>query len=511
MGSWMLWGLIGVFLAGIALAIYGIRGRRINRDPVCRDCGFNLGSMRLPEMHGITAPGLGDDGGEVPVVVTCPECGGGLKRAKAVRIGERRRMPVVATSGIVLSATAVVPVVALLLGALQGKTVLAHLPTGVLCRMASGDSTAIAEELEARITSKGIGTKQAEPVVERILELQADWERPWSEAWGSTFDAAIAAGFVSPSQGIRWKENAVTFRAKARSEMNPGDPLVLRIQRMGVRLGAASVAEHDVGVESIQIDGRAVTGQVKAGSKSRHNAHFYTAAGRGDARISRDLAVGIPELPAGKHPFRVVLAVQPAGSSNPLPGAKSRRFSLIGELIVRGPDQPTIRTSVVDAAARAGVRSYLKLSEVCFSLSGWSTDSAGNITPNSWRMTHEFPWDQQPTVPLAMRVLLTDAKGNEWSAGTITTNSFEEDGSGIVGTQIILDLSISANLELEGPVSIIFRPDIRLAKESFGVQEYFAEEVRFDALPLWWSIEFNCKPRFERAEDAILAKQKTKR
>ena len=67
-----LW-LVAAILAGVVLIAAGLRGRRVNRNPCCRQCGFDLT-------------------GVLPAGVTCPECGAGVKLAKYVRIGQRRRL-----------------------------------------------------------------------------------------------------------------------------------------------------------------------------------------------------------------------------------------------------------------------------------------------------------------------------------------------------------------------------------------------------------------------------------
>lgn len=64
--------LLAALIFGVALLLLGLRGRRMDRSPVCRDCGFDLAGI-LPDGK------------------TCPECGSGLNRAKAVRIGRRER------------------------------------------------------------------------------------------------------------------------------------------------------------------------------------------------------------------------------------------------------------------------------------------------------------------------------------------------------------------------------------------------------------------------------------
>jgi hypothetical protein len=510
MSAWLLLLLIAALIAGVLLIWFGLRGRRMNRDPVCRDCGFNLSSMRLPEIHGIAAPALGGEGGEMPVAVTCPECGGGLKRAKALRIGERKKMPMLVVVGVVTMAATISTVVFPAMNLLVGKSVTKQLPTGMLLLLANGESKDIAAELEARITAKSLSVDQLERVVERTLELQADWQRPWNAAWGEVFDAAVAAGAVKTDQKTRWMENAVAFRAKVRAEVNPGDPLVLRIQRDGERLSSRSAVNNTIALESLELDGVDVGAQVHTGSARRQNVYFHTSgAGRmNESRISEDLFAFLPKMPPGKHSFRITLLVQlAAGGGPPIPGSKGRRVVVSGDLVVRSDDQPTVRPAPSNPTDSSSVRSYLSLPEVGFALMGWSTDSEGVITPNIWRLVTEFPWDQQPRVPLAMQVLLIDANGQEWSIGKVFSDSYEEDGLGIAGTTVRTETTLSASADIKGPVMLVFRPDIRLAKETFGLQEYFAEEIRLENLPIWWSPEYGGKPRFERAVDAVNAKQ----
>src|SRR5947199_4041388 len=74
--------------AGLALMVAGVRGRTIDRHPVCRRCGFDL--FGLPAERG-----------------ACPECGAALVAARAVRIGNRQRRSRFIRAGVVLLLPAV--------------------------------------------------------------------------------------------------------------------------------------------------------------------------------------------------------------------------------------------------------------------------------------------------------------------------------------------------------------------------------------------------------------------
>src|SRR5262245_3057212 len=72
--------LLAVLLLGVLLTWLGVHGRRINDHPQCRKCGFDL--------HGV-----------YPAGATCPECGSGLKRRRAVRAGVRQKRTWLVTTG----------------------------------------------------------------------------------------------------------------------------------------------------------------------------------------------------------------------------------------------------------------------------------------------------------------------------------------------------------------------------------------------------------------------------
>ncbi|MFT3683753.1 MAG: hypothetical protein QM783_02305 [Phycisphaerales bacterium] len=82
--------LIGILLAGVVMVVLGRRGRKLNNHPQCRWCGFDLE-------------------GVYPQTPTCPECGAGLKRQNAVRMGVRRRSIPVMVVGVLLVAVPLAP------------------------------------------------------------------------------------------------------------------------------------------------------------------------------------------------------------------------------------------------------------------------------------------------------------------------------------------------------------------------------------------------------------------
>jgi hypothetical protein len=67
---------------GLLLVIVGWFGRRIDRHPRCRSCRYDLSGTEI-------AP-------------TCPECGNDLERRRGIRVGRRKRHPIVVVLGLLL-------------------------------------------------------------------------------------------------------------------------------------------------------------------------------------------------------------------------------------------------------------------------------------------------------------------------------------------------------------------------------------------------------------------------
>ena len=157
---------------GAAIAVVGIlwavRGRRVDRHPVCRRCGFDLVAT-------------------VDVRNVCTECGSSLARRRAVRVGNRQRR-----RGIIgLCAPLLIASLAWggLMGWVQAKTVDAYryLPQWWLVRETHGNDLAARDaalaELARRIAAGTLSPQREAALVDEALALQADAGRPWAQGW----------------------------------------------------------------------------------------------------------------------------------------------------------------------------------------------------------------------------------------------------------------------------------------------------------------------------------------
>ena len=164
-----------VCVIGALAFIVGLRGRRLNRDVVCRKCRYNLsGSSGVPEV--------------------CPECGRDLAGRRAVRHGERRR----------LRSLVVISVLMLIVGSggigvhvffahVQGQPAEFKPEWWLLMDIDSTSPARIEDgftELHRRIGVKSLSEGGRAALYERVHGWFADLSRPWDARWMDVIDDA---------------------------------------------------------------------------------------------------------------------------------------------------------------------------------------------------------------------------------------------------------------------------------------------------------------------------------
>lgn len=217
--------LLTTLAVGIVVFWLGWRGRRIDRAPTCRSCAFDLT-------------------GVLPDGKTCPECGAGLARPRAVRTGNRRRLWSVAAAGLLLTLT---PLGILGLSAytlLTGGSLVSYMPVPLLLAQAShGNETAVAEagtELLARLHANALSDAQAASIVDSILEIQADPSAPWHESLGDIVETTRIASIIDKQTFQRFLNQAIVLGIDTRPAVAVGDPVPIRVVKLQERIGSIS-------------------------------------------------------------------------------------------------------------------------------------------------------------------------------------------------------------------------------------------------------------------------------
>jgi hypothetical protein len=225
LSSVLIW-LIGAMAIGFLFVILGWRGRRLNAHPVCRQCAFDLSGC--------------PDG-----TITCPECGAGLKRSGAIRIGQRRRMPLVMTLGGLLIAFPAAAIATTAAAMLTGTDLNTYKPIGILLwearRSDAARSAAIATELLSRYTAKKIGEQQVKTVMTAALNYQGDISRPWATEWGDLIEAGISDSKLTEDEQARFRAQAAVLEWKIRPRVNKDDPIPVIGTVKETRIGSTSM------------------------------------------------------------------------------------------------------------------------------------------------------------------------------------------------------------------------------------------------------------------------------
>lgn len=501
MSALILLALIAALIAGVLLVWFGLRGRRINRDPVCRDCGFNLKSLAAGS-------------------ATCPECGGGLKRAKAVRIGERRRMPLVVLAGIVMFITPCVPLGVFGFTVLTGQS-LARLPFGLVVlqsRFASGEYLkGIAVEIERRILANALSKDQIRDAVDRVLEIQKDWDNPWFEEWGQVIEAAKAVGEFSPEQDAEWSANAPRIELVARSPVRAGDFVRVYAVSRGAHTSPNNQSFYYVSLESATIGGLdATTKETTGWARPLHSGERLGQISYQGSKVNPNVVMGslsssdgvlrVPEkLQPGEYEVDMLVA-RMTGSSRVSLDASHPRQGLKAKIQVTARDSPGIEVVAASQSLDAQVRGKLEPKRA-----RWMLD----IGPQFDRKNRKWIWEPEmlwkldlelfsgrpnPPFDLAMEVFVIDQHGKETKVGTLTTEPGHvkdlADAVQKAQTKSYREVTFSmVDLAepISGPLSIVFRASERVAQETLGISQIYGGVIRVDDVAVSYS-RTNDKP-----------------
>ncbi len=214
-----------VMIVGAILLRLGLRGKRINNHPVCRQCRFDLIGQPEP-------------------LTTCPECGSGLRRPGWVRIGQRRRMPIIACVGALLLLMPGLLIASAVAVVATGSNLDKHTPTSVLLwqarHMSSSRLGAIADELESRMSAGKMKKDELGRAAAVALEIQANERLPWTEKWGDIIEQAHTDDAISKEQWKDFCDHAILLEVRARPRVRAGDAVPIEASVRSMRVGSST-------------------------------------------------------------------------------------------------------------------------------------------------------------------------------------------------------------------------------------------------------------------------------
>lgn len=479
----ILLGLLAGVAAGVVLLALGVRGKRINRHPVCRDCRFDLD-------------------GVYPGVITCPECGAGLKRAKAVRSGQRRRRPVAIAAGALLVAAPGLGLCALALGAMAGADLNTYKPVGLLMwegRNAGETSAAAAvAELVDRMTAGKLTAAQKGSVADAALKVQADPRRTWRDGWGDLIERARLDGTLSDEQVQTFRNHAPVLTYEARARVRAGQPIPVVVSLREARIGPTTALMSSVVLAEATMNGapmkraRPVSSQWPWSAGLIDSPHIgwlqmYGAGSQWGMRGANGSASALFDLPSeaapGARSIAVVLAVDTRVQGMNLqinwgadPDWKSpsvRRHEAALAIEVLPADAPGVE--LVAPTEEMTRRVHAALNPTM----SWVHDLNG--TPQAQQ---QFSMTDLP-LPVAYDVIWRQGE-REWTVGSITSGKTADQAAQMYGMENTRHVFGPVNGLAKASVDIVLRPSPGAAERTTDVFRIYNGEIVYKGMDVQW-------------------------
>ncbi len=435
-------------LLSFALLLVGLRGRRIDDHPICRQCKYDLvGSPQTPQL--------------------CPECGTDLTKTRAVRVGRRRRRSALIACGALFS----------FLGASGGVWMGWHKynevdwttvkPVWLLKQESTSSDPAVAGtavfELRVRLydywfSQQRLSESQVTDLVEHALGIQADPNVVWSPQWGEFVEVAWHMGLVTDEQVFRYVRNAFQpgIQITARKVVRAGALLPIRIDYAPCRTYPESLF---------------------------YAKFFQERVTLADSDLPKSLLIQEPwemaSLNSRSEWKRLFVSAAPGDHTLTVVYRTVTRSDLHDEIVAEWTT--VLKTNVTvapfgkktielvrDGRLKGTVRSAIAAEPIRLSDDQSFFDVSAFITV------------RPPPVDLAFKVLLRRGK-EELRVANLTV---EKDGGPI--WQNVDSSAVQAFLANVPTVDVVFRPSAIVAERSLGVTKMWFEEVVIRDVEVQW-------------------------
>jgi predicted RNA-binding Zn-ribbon protein involved in translation (DUF1610 family) len=429
-------------VAGAALLVAGLRGRRVEGVRECARCGQAT-----------------DPAAETAAAATCPECGLDLTRRSAVRQRRARSRATAWAGGLVLAAGLAVggtgvwansanfdpwphcpePVLALVFE--HGTAGLAAKATAEYrARLDANALSAQAETRLAAILSASIGAASSDPLA-------------WDPAWDALLETLRAKGRIADAAWGAFVSQAIDLRLLLPAKVRVGSQVAYGLghteRAIQFRPFGNTSASATWNVLSLEI------ADVLIGEDRRSGLVMRTAFGSalGGGSGSQQASALLPTLPLGKTKARARVAVEifdgPIGSTALL---LSKTVELVGEVEVVAADAPILEV-VRDEAIGKELRDAISIERAT------TRPAQGGRT----LVELAFAYDAVPT-DAAFEVIVRRRDGasgaEEIRFSTLTVRARNQPGLSASGSNVH-DLA-------PGRYDVILRPSVKLAEESVG-------------------------------------------
>jgi hypothetical protein len=442
--------LLVLLYIGGGLFLSGWVGRAIDNHPICRACGFDLVGRPAESMR-------------------CSECGADLAARRSMRIGHRRRRPLMLSIGVVL----------LLIDALVLIQIVAsanhwdwnrYKPVWLLRSELKGSDplsqSAALQELTRRVKAGELSPAQAIAIADWSLAHlgQAVWQ-PSAEF----IEAANATKLLDRSRWTAYGRQSISVSLQARPVVRQGDPIPISVNTMAPRLVAARfVALFDW--DDLRVDGVPAgklpvrqwasygthDGKIEVGPNSWGSSYHPPQL---DGKVSGGLAVG-PHTVSVKLTLHVFDAADLPQSNQNLrlnPDESKELATIDAPLsaqfqVCDDANAPVL--TVVDEQQRRAVEGAVKVTSVVAHRDGITVN--GTVGPAPLRLDFQIlVRSSNATGEVKTRDSVSGGPNSSWSFGAAAA------------------MHVAAGER----VDVIFRPSLQAAREGVDMAKIWGEEV----------------------------------
>ena len=338
-----------LIVAGVSLLNVGRRGVATDDHRLCRRCGFDLFGT--------------------PGVSVCGECGAGLRRAKSVVVGHRRRRRGMMGLGWSLLVLTVSVAGLIEYGQLKHFDWQYHAPVDYLLYEATsgnaGRRSPALTELNHRSADGRLAPQDWDRVADKGLEYQRDTSKPWDEAWGDLLESMQSAGQLSNDRWLRYATQAsANIVLVVRPRVRRGDDVPWSISLRQARVASMSKLEIDFTHDQLIWAGQSIRD-----SLSIKDGGLDWMSTRVDPRSSFDSSVRAsdypPGLPDGPQSVRATsdVRIEADDGSHQMKTLLNMTLNLPATFVLTPTTVPSV-TMVHDPSLAGAIRASIAISPV---------------------------------------------------------------------------------------------------------------------------------------------------
>jgi predicted RNA-binding Zn-ribbon protein involved in translation (DUF1610 family) len=282
------------FIAAFIAWRWARRGKRIDRHPICRKCGYDM---------------FGRDLAELP---DCPECGTQIYARKHLRLGNREPRKAVGWIALSLGVVALLASIGFTSRWAQTYDWNRVKPVSWLIREASDPShpnamDAALSELTRRDKHDLLSAKQRMQVIGAALDYQADTSKQWDVRWGEFVSRAEQDKFCSAEEWQRYVSQAARLNLIVREKIHVGEPFVISQEFVQPFRGDASLQQMSALYEDALFEVRAIE---NGKAVELPVLSFVDVFGLGTSFYRDHNSEGFDELPAGQYELTITTKLQ---------------------------------------------------------------------------------------------------------------------------------------------------------------------------------------------------------